>query len=168
MALIATVGAADANSYVTLDEAEAYFETRPNSTAWTSSTDDDKKEASLIMATRLLDARVEWTGLAAGATQALCWPRSGMLNRNGFAISSATLPRELKDAVCELALSLMSDDVSLESEAAAQGLTALTAGPVSLSFKESFETRAVPQHVERMLPSSWIAVPDSGFRFRVL
>ena len=46
----ATLKSATANSYVTLAEADAYFETVPSSTNWDDKTDDQKNRA-LISAT---------------------------------------------------------------------------------------------------------------------
>ena len=51
----ATVKGENANSYVTLTEANSYFETVPDSTTWTNKT-DDQKNRSLIAATRWIDS----------------------------------------------------------------------------------------------------------------
>ena len=40
----ATIKSETANSYVTLTEANTYFETVPDSSTWTNKTDDQKKE----------------------------------------------------------------------------------------------------------------------------
>ena len=47
----ATIKGENANSYVTLTEANSYFETVPDSSTWTNKT-DDQKNRSLISATR--------------------------------------------------------------------------------------------------------------------
>ena len=41
----ATVKGENANSYVTLTEANSYFETVPDSSTWTNKTDDQKNRA---------------------------------------------------------------------------------------------------------------------------
>lgn len=128
--LIATVGAADANSYVTVDEATAYHETRPGST-WE---DVDDQEAALIMATRLMDGLLVWTGSAATALQALGWPRNGMLTRNNFAIAADVLPRELKDATSELAMQLVAGDLLADDDVVRKRITSIRAGSVALTF----------------------------------
>ena len=51
----ATLKSATANSYVTLDEADAYFETVPDSATWDDKTDDARRRA-LISATRWIDS----------------------------------------------------------------------------------------------------------------
>ena len=53
----ATVKGENANSYVTLTEANSYFETVPDSTTWDNKTDDQKNRA-LIAATRWIDSFV--------------------------------------------------------------------------------------------------------------
>ena len=53
----ATIKDANANSYVTLAEANTYFETVPSSTQWDNKT-DDKKNRALISATRWIDSFV--------------------------------------------------------------------------------------------------------------
>lgn len=133
LTLITTPGAADANSYADLDEAAAYNESRLYADAWA---DFDNKEAALIMATRLLDGLVIWTGAAASATQSLCWPRSGMLSRNGFAIPNDEIPTELKEACAEYARQLTVKDFSADDDVIVSGIQSLRAGSVSLSFKD--------------------------------
>ena len=53
----ATLKSETANSYVTLTEANSYFETVPDSSTWTNKTDDQKNRA-LISATRWIDSFV--------------------------------------------------------------------------------------------------------------
>lgn len=98
--IVATVGGGDSNSYETLTEANAYFDTRiPLNPPWIAS----GQEAVLIMSTRVLDAltrpfrtlfvdgcgcayyriRRQWTGAPATTTQRLAWPRVGMFDQNG-------------------------------------------------------------------------------------
>ena len=63
------------NSYVTLDEAELYFENRPDVAAWITA-DDELKEQSLIAATSQLDM-LSFAGYTTVETQNLAWPRVG-------------------------------------------------------------------------------------------
>ena len=72
--IIATLSSASANSYVTLAEANAYFETVPNSSTWTDKTDDAKNRA-LISATRWIDS-LNYYGDRCDEDQALKWPRN--------------------------------------------------------------------------------------------
>jgi hypothetical protein len=166
----ATPGAADANSYLTLAEATAYFESRAPLPAWDNA---PSQEALLVMATRVMDMALsgskilvdddhyrimpKWAGAPATETQALAWPRIGMLNRNGFAIPSDSIPNDLKAAVAELAGQLAVADLTLDNKIAVQGIQSVSAGPVSVSFKNAGirVTKLLPDSVLFLLVPSW-------------
>jgi DnaT-like ssDNA binding protein len=107
--IIATVGSAVANSFVTVAECDAYCDGRSNADAWNNESDDDKKARALIDATRELSNK-NWLGAGrVDATQALAWPRALALNPDlawtGYAYYGTTeIPKRVKDATCELAL----------------------------------------------------------------
>lgn len=190
--IIATAGATNANSYATTAEAASYFDARLSlSTPWD---DNDNKEASLIMATRLLDAFFRgskvvvpaigsvaafykvgptWLGTSTSTTQRLAWPRSGLLTQNGAALDSATIPQEIKDATCELAGQLAVKDTSLDNAAAALGITDVKAGPVSVSFRDgAILGKPLPDAVLLLIPADWYTEEQifgtSGFDFAVI
>jgi hypothetical protein len=78
LVLDATAGGASSNSYVSLADAETYFEGRPFASAWTGADQADKEQA-LVYATTILE-RERWAGCEGGnvqaaLTQALAWPR---------------------------------------------------------------------------------------------
>jgi hypothetical protein len=174
LTLVATPGATDANSYATVDEADAYYESRLYADGWLAS--GVNKAAALVMATRLLDGFFTWTGDAATqrqssrlpkfafftwtgtpstAGQALCWPRTGMLSRNGGMIASGEVPNALKNATTELAGQLLLADRTVDNDIEAMGITSLKAGPVSLSFKDLVENKVMPDAVLLLLVPSW-------------
>lgn len=156
MALDATPGSATANAYLTVAEADAYFAERLHAGAWAAASTADK-EAALIQATRVIDARLCFRGAAADGVQALKWPRTGLVTMNGFALAGDSIPDQLKDAVCELALTLLSGDATLESEVVAQGITRVKAGSVELGFDAAkAKLRDVPKHVTEMLVPAWL------------
>jgi hypothetical protein len=75
----ATVGGANANSYLTLNDAQAIIDglvQDADVTAWASATTDQKNRA-LYTATQRLD-RERYLGARATDTQALQWPRTGV------------------------------------------------------------------------------------------
>ena len=102
MALNTVVGGAIADSYGTLAEADAYFAAR-QSASWDSS--DSHKEMALRKATDWLDAVYvgKWKGLKATSTQALAWPRYGVIDADGYSVDSETIPVKLKWAQFEAA-----------------------------------------------------------------
>ena len=76
ISIVATVGSATANSYVTLTEAQAFIDGLTESddvTAWGSSTDDQKNRALFTAAQRI--DREKFLGARVADTQALEWPR---------------------------------------------------------------------------------------------
>jgi hypothetical protein len=77
--IVATIGAVDANSYLTLAEAQAIIDGMvldADVTAWGTATTDNKNRA-LFTATQRLD-RERFLGARATDTQALQWPRTGV------------------------------------------------------------------------------------------
>lgn len=169
------VGASNANSYLTVFDAQVYFDGRLPLAGWNNATNDDKAML-LVMATRTLDAfarpfkwlvppdgripayyrvRRQWTGAPTTSTQRLAWPRTGMYNGLGVAIASNVIPQELKDATSELAGQLGEADRILDNEVAAQGITSIRAGSVALTFKNMVEAKVLPDAVWDLMPPSW-------------
>ena len=77
--IVATVGSASANSYVTLSDANAIVEglvLSDDVSVWDSSSTDNKNRA-LYTATQRID-REKFLGARVDDTQALEWPRSGV------------------------------------------------------------------------------------------
>ena len=154
--LISTPGAANANSFLELEEAQAYFETRFPSVEWS------EDENSLIGATRIMNTLL-WTGSATDAIQALSWPRTGMLTRNGHALGSTIIPQELKDATAELTWWLEARDRFKSNAAQEQGLQRIKAGKVELWWQEfdkwaesGFAPALIPTQIQSLLVPSWL------------
>ena len=150
MALVATPGAQNANSYVTETEADAYFEGRVHATAWASATD---AEQSLISASQMLDWYMSWDGIRAAETQIMEWPRANVYDNSGFLIDSTIIPVRIKQAVFELALFSLSEDRLADKDM--DGFAEMKVGPLSLksdaSHTKSSKKRAIPKHVRLML-----------------
>lgn len=147
MALVATVGGATSNSYVTTAEADTYFATRYNNSTWTALT-TAQKEAALITATEQID-RLRFRYLRYGSEienaddyQRLEFPRSYTLDIAGVAI----VPLEVKKATYEQAWFVISYAAETEKRAAlqAQGVKSFSTGGVenfnAPSVSETYET----------------------------
>ena len=102
----ATIKSETANSYVTLTEANSYFETVPDSSTWTDKTDDQKNRA-LISATRWIDTFV-YQGDRCDENQALKFPRTNY-QVDRVELSCSTIPLNIKYAQYELARALAND-----------------------------------------------------------
>lgn len=170
--IIATPGAANANSYETELEANDYFDARlPLVPPWD---DADDPTAALAMATRVLDSMSvarrtlrkgcdcniyytsrRWTGTPATTTQRLAWPRTGMYDANGNAIPSDVIPQALKDAQSELAGQLVIADTTLDNAVGVGGIKSVKAGSVAVTFKDDIAAHVLPDAVMNLLPPSW-------------
>jgi hypothetical protein len=106
----ATIGGVGSNSYVTLTEANTYFDGRMYSEAWTSLTDDIKRNQALVMATKRINTE-KFYGTRESNTQALPFPRLSLGYLDGIFLDS-TIPTILKEAQYELALHILSVDMS--------------------------------------------------------
>ena len=89
----ATIKSETANSYVTLAEANSYFETVPDSSTWTNKTDDQKNRA-LISATREIDNLVFY-GDRCDEDQALKFPRTNYQVDRVCLLYTSPSPRDL-------------------------------------------------------------------------
>lgn len=87
----------NANSYVTLDEANKY-QTERNRTEWLDLSDNEKK-ASLIKATQYVDNLYNWKGRRKFESQVLSFPRVMIKDDDGFDVVG--IPNNLKIAVME-------------------------------------------------------------------
>jgi hypothetical protein len=171
MSLDTTVGGATSDSYATLAEFVAYQATRVPALTWLVTATDAQKEAALIAAARALDACFDWTGTAVDDVQALTWPRSGMLSRNGFSIATDTIPKPLKDAQCELAGQLGAGDLLSDNDAEKLGIASVKAGSVAVSFqnKDTSTTESVDMIIRRMGSEfNWVSSEIPGEVRRLL
>lgn len=116
-------GLTNSNTYASVSECNTYHDAQLRATDWTGASDTDKAK-SLAMATRLIDAEMDFYGWKASNTQALRWPRGLARNADEFDgysqslpasltggyFDNATVPKELKNATCEMARLLLAED----------------------------------------------------------
>jgi len=127
----ATAGGADANSYMTLSEADTFVEAMISSSdvsKWTTGNDDSRNRALTAAAQRL--DRERFLGARATDTQALQWPRTGVRKPDTYVNTYATgfpfrisddyftdeeVPDQVKRAQIEMAVYLKNnvDGISL-------------------------------------------------------
>lgn len=158
-------GKPDANSYVSLLDAEAYFEGRLYNETW-AGTSPDRKNIALITATREIDANMEFSGYRSkpssspGLGQALEWPRFGVPNTNelywygagsgllgtfaaGAYYPSNSIPKRLIAAVIELAQELLKVDRT--AEWSAKGVSSIGLGQSALALTFSADVADRPK-----------------------
>lgn len=135
-------GKAGATSYVSLAEADAYFQNHPYyADAWEELGEPDK-ERYLVSATMSLDTMMRWLGVIRSPMQALGWPRSGVVDHEGRTISNTAVPKRVKDATCELAFHHSKGDPFAPQSS--QGLEALKIDVIELQFSQSSAPAPVP------------------------
>lgn len=123
-------GKSDAESFVSLADAETYFTNHVAPAQW-SAASDAQKEAALRYATAWVDLGFDWPGSVVSTSQALGWPREGVTDRDGREIASNVVPQSVQDATCEVAAVHLSKAVN---EVLARGgqISRLKISPVEL------------------------------------
>lgn len=120
-------GVSNADAYAAIATVDAYATARAL-TAWTGTT--AVKEAAIKEATVYLDTSYAWKGAIESETQALAWPREGVIDKEGREVTG--LPQRVIDACCELAvMKITAALVTSRSEAEVQSMTA---GAVSITY----------------------------------
>ena len=114
----ATIKGENANSYVTLSEANDYFDTSPDSSTWTNKTDDQKKR-SLISAARWIDTLVFY-GDRCDDGQALKFPRNNY-QVDGVELACSKIPEGIKYAQYELARALANETDAMTGNTGTDG-----------------------------------------------
>lgn len=104
--VVATAGASNANSYLSVAAADDLANLYLGTLNWATATTDNKGRA-LIMATRYLD-ELQYVGSKASTTQALLWPRSDA-ECGDWSFTSSEIPQPIKQATFDLAEYLLSD-----------------------------------------------------------
>lgn len=146
----ATLSGASANSYVTLAGANAYFETVPDSSTWTSKTDDQKNRA-LISATRWIDA-LSFYGDRCTTTQALKWPREDY-TVDGIDLACSLIPDPIKAATYELARALANDTEAITGTTGTTGIyDEVTLGELRVKYNKTSQTSGVINNVFDVYP----------------
>lgn len=97
MAIDATAGGASSNSYVSLEEADDYFEVHPQAAAWAALTEIEK-ETGLRRAAFQID-QLRFHGRRRLSTQALQWPRD-------YKGLWPLIPPAIRNAACEQAVAI--------------------------------------------------------------
>ena len=137
MALTTTPGAALADSYATVAEADAYLPSV--GVAWGGTT--AAKEAALRAGTRWVEGRhrSRWPGVRLyGRAQSRDWPRAQAYDAEGWAIDAETIPIEVVQATCHAAAREQAAPGSLSPDGGATPqMTSVKAGSVAVTYAEA-------------------------------
>ena len=162
--LIATVGAATANSYVTVDTTATYLNERLNVSAWDTvvTAAVGGPERALIMATRRIDDE-EFRGQPVSpltdvevsdgtTTQALKWPRFSTFDDAGWAYDDDEIPLGVQRATMELALHYLNEGTSdALADTGLKGFRNVKVGSLDITPVPGYKAGALPDEVIRLL-----------------
>lgn len=125
-------GLADAEAYISAEDADAYFLARGNTT-WAALT-DEAKEAALRDGSDYMLAVYgpRWKGSRVSATQALDWPRDGVV-ANGFEVGDDVVPTAVARANAELAVRASAGPLLGDQGAAVKQEVV---GPISVTYQD--------------------------------
>ena len=176
-------GRTDANSYAAAADCDAYHDGHLYATAWTGAT-QAKKEAALVMATRLIDSQFQFNGFRAHSEQALQWPREKCPDPDASLVSVSVLgwvgdnfvepdlvPAAVVRATCEMARELLIADrtaapagegigATQTSQASHTG-TSGTSSQASTTYSKS-DTRQIICRVARAMLAKYGALIQGG------
>ena len=159
------------NSYATVSEADTYHDEHLYAEDWTGAS-TPTKTVSLIMATRTLESKYDWAGWQTQTVdegQVLAWPRNSLVDIDKIStLDENTIPDQIKWATAELARNLIISNRIADSDIETQGITSLSAGPISLSFKDSVKAKVMPDHVKALIPPWWGTLRGSAMVWNVL
>jgi hypothetical protein len=109
-------GLPTSNAYADVADCDAYHEGHLYASAWTAASAGNKA-AALVMATRLIDAESQFSGVRANATQSLQWPREDCPDPDANAdavgqrfVLADVVPKGVIEATCEMARELLIAD----------------------------------------------------------
>jgi len=151
-------GLADANSYASAADGDAYHDGHLYASAWTAASAGDKEKA-LVMATRLIDGEYQFAGWKAVAAQALQWPRASCLDPDGTEdLPADAVPKAVADATCELARELLVTDRTSAPEG--EGLSYENTGTTQKGYNKGDKRPVIP-HVAQALLAKYGALLKS-------
>lgn len=145
-------GVVDAESYLTVAEADAYFDSR-GITVWSNLTVTEKEQALRRGTDYMLERyRLRWKGGRVHFTQALDWPRQGVTleDFNGipqmyyaYMVKYNEVPKQVKNACAELALrasiNALNDDLQ-------QAVLEESVGPIDTKYDPN--SQQVPRYIK--------------------
>lgn len=102
-------GLSNANTYVSIAEADAYLEEFGTPATWAAATEEQKRIACK-KATRYMDLHYVWAGTRRVVDQALGFPQVGIEDRDGNVVSCESVPVKAKQCCIYLASRVIEGD----------------------------------------------------------
>jgi len=159
-------GRADANSYASVAEGDAYHKGHLYATAWTAATTENKEKA-LVFATRLVDAEFRFKGVKASNTQALQWPRAECRDPDGDDdLASDAVPTAVVQATCEMARELLIKDRTAAH--AGEGLKYQNVGSTQTGYDKTDTPPVISRIAQALLGRFGVAVKGRSGAVRLV
>jgi len=130
------------------------------------------REAGLLWATRVLDVQMDWSGSKRKRTleQTLRWPRSGVLDLDGYNVDRDTIPFILKCVTAEMALYLLQRDLASTPKLLGLGFSkASMPGPFAVTVDHLMVEKMIPDYLlNKMRYLGTLSETVGGQRSRVV
>ena len=150
------------NSFLTVEEADTYFETRLYSDKWIQSPTDaqlTEKETALISASRFLSSYFQYVGTKTWQYQILAFPRIGLYDYDGWWLDYYTIPEKVKEAAAEFAIYQLESELGPAGAPSPldSGLTEIKVSSIALKFsRDALKDRdstdlEFPQYIQTLL-----------------
>jgi hypothetical protein len=141
-------GLANAQSYVTIVDVANYA-------AAFGLTPPTSPNAAIMTAMRYLEGMFydRWVGVKKTENQALSWPRAYATKRDGWAVPESTIPNEVKNAVCALAIRVGNGEDITPDITAASKTKKEQIGPIMVEYADFAPTYPTFVDIEFTLKS---------------
>lgn len=116
------------NTFVTLEEAEAYFDERFGSEKWFDKDLTDKTKEQLLVTASKKISSFDFVGSALEPGQPMAFPRD------------YEMPQDVKDAVCEEAYSMLNQEASVHKKNQEANISSISLGVGSVSYNSAAST----------------------------
>lgn len=150
--LVATVNAANANSFGTIAEADTYAGNHLYATDWAGT--NDVKATALIYGAMLMEKILIglWKGTRTTSTQALSWARTGVYYPDTLvAVPTTTVPTGVKNCQFEFSRHLLV--TNREAESSSFGISEIRVEPIEIKFAD-YLAGATPGQLGVIPPSA--------------
>ena len=154
-------GLTNADTYLSEADADIYEDTKMLGTdtdvvAWNAAT-SAQKEVALRRATEWIDItfRERWKGRRNKEEQSLAWPRTNVVDSDGFSVDTDIVHQDVKDATAEMAVRAIVSDLFVIDSAPSGAIkrTRDKVGPLEteVEYAGSASQRKKYDQVERMV-----------------
>ncbi len=137
--------------YGTEAGADDYMKARWGSEAWADADAADRRQ-TLVSATRMID-RENWIGQKTVSSQPLEFPRTGLTDKDGNPVDSATVPLAVEEANYELAFALLNDATVQEADNTGSNVKRVKAGSAEVQFFRATDGAPFPTIANDLLKS---------------